>query len=456
MLAPGDFGLYAIVSAVASGLMIFMDLGLCDAVIQAPRLAHIQVSTLFWLNIGIGIAVAVGLALVSPLLGVFFAEPRLAPIVIVWSLTIVFGALSAQHLALLKRAMLFAGVSKLAMLASVISSALAVGLAWFGATYWALVLRDVLNMALTTAGAWLLCRWRPGRPVRNSGIGPMLAFGGHSIGAFIVRRTARNLDRTLLGWRFGPVVAGYYHNAFELAAMFTGLVTEPLRNVAVSSLSRLRDEPGSFRHQYLRALRGVAFLGAAATGVLVACSDDLVMLLLGPQWERSGRILAILGLGAGVSAMYMTNIWLHFSLGRADRMSRWTAVETAAIAAGVTIGLRVGGADGVAWGYTISMFVLCLTGLAYAGHPIGLSFGFTARAVWHQGVAALVAGTGCWGIVYALGMVQTPVMRILSFCSSFVPAYVCLVMLLGGPDSAATDAIGLLMKRLPGRRHWTR
>ncbi len=430
LLVPADFGLYAIVVAVSSGLLIFKDLGLCDAIIQWPSLTDRQVSSLFWVNLGMSVAVAACLAVIAPVLSRVYGEPRLAGIVVVWSLTIIFGGLSAQHLALLKRAMLFAGISKLSMTAAMSSNIGAVALAWHGAGYWALVVREVMNEAVIATGAWVLCRWRPQRPSRHSGIAPMLVFGGHSVVSFVIRRTTRNLDRTLLGWRFGPVVTGYYHMAFELAAMFTALITEPLRNVAVSSLSRLREQPERFRQHYLKAIRGVALASFAATAVLVATSGDLVAIILGPKWQRAGDILRILGLTAGVSAIYMTNIWLHFSLGRADRMVRWTVLEAALIGAGVTAGLRFG-ADGVAWGYCVSMWVLSIIGLWYAGRPVGLTLGDTIAVLWRPAITAVVAGCLCWYIVLTTGLVQSHAARIVFFCASFGPVYVWLIVMLG-------------------------
>jgi O-antigen/teichoic acid export membrane protein len=447
LLMPADFGLYAIVAAVAGGLLIFKDLGLPDAVIQAPSLTDKQVSSLFWVNLGFSVAVAGCLVAVSPVFGRFFAQPRLSGILVVWSLTIVFGALSAQHLALLNRAMLFAGVSKISMVAAIISSVGAVTLAWYGGAYWALVLRDVMNEALLAAGVWFLCRWRPKKPSRRSGTRPLLVFGGHSVVSFIVRRTTRNLDRTLLGWRFGPVVAGWYHTAFELAAMFTSLVADPLRNVAVSSLSKLRAQPERFKQQYLKAISAVAFAGFAATAVVVVTSGDLVAVFLGPKWQRSGEILRILGVGTGVSAIYMTNIWLHFAVGRADRMARWTFLEAGLIGVAVTVGLRFG-AEGVAWGYTLSMCILCITGLWYAGRPVGLTPGETTAALWRPAVAATVAGSLCYYVVLETGFVQAHATRVLFFCASFGPVYFGLVLMLSGGIKRVRSSLDLLRQGL--------
>jgi polysaccharide transporter, PST family len=259
----------------------------------------------------------------------------------------------------------------------------------------------------------------------------MLVFGGHSIFSFIIRRTIRNLDRTLLGWKFGPVATGYYHMAFEFAAMFTTLITEPLRNVAVSTLSRLREQPGRFRQHYLKAIFGVAVACFAATAVLVAASSDLVAVFWGPNWQRTGDILRILGLSAGVSAIYMTNIWLHFSLGRADRMARWTIVEALLIGGAVVVGLHFG-VNGVAWGYSLAMCLLCITGLRYAGRPVDLSLKETTSALWRPAIAALIAASFCWYFVQTTSVVHTHIARLILFCASFGSLYLLLVLALSG------------------------
>jgi PST family polysaccharide transporter len=450
LLMPADFGLYAIVVGVVGGLLIFKDLGLPDAMIQSTILTSRQAGSVFWINLTINIAVVVCLCVASPLLSGFFGEPRLAMMVRVWSLTIFFGALSAQHLALLKRAMLFKSLSKLSVLAAIVSNFAAIILAWLRAGYWALIFREVIYEGITTIGAWLLCGWRPQKPYRNSGIRPMLVFGGHSVASFIIRRTTRNLDRTLLGWRFGPVVTGAYHNAFELAAMLTSFIAEPLRNVAVSSLSRLREQPQVFKQQYLKALRLVAFVCFAAPAVLVAVGGDLVALFLGPKWQHSGDLLRILGLSAGISAISATNVWLHFSLGRADRMARWAVAETVLLGAGVTAGLRFGAA-GVAWGYSVSMCAGCITGLWYAGRPVNLRLKEIAAVLWLQAVAAAVAGILCWYVVLETGFVQVHAARIAAFCVSFGSVYVGLAVMMSGGIKALRSSLEFVKKFLPAK-----
>jgi hypothetical protein len=127
----------------------------------------------------------------------------------------------------------------------------------------------------------------------------------------------------------------------------------------------------------------------------------------------------------------MTNIWLHFSLGRADRMARWILLETLVTAVSVAFGLRFG-APGVAWGYCLAMFLLCITGLMYAGRPVGLGWGELIAPLWRPAAAGAAAAWLCWSVILRAPFVQANVVRLLLFCVSFCLVYACFVLMLGG------------------------
>src|SRR5215469_11478828 len=68
LLAPDDFGLVAIVIVLTSFAPLLIDFGLGDATAQRGKITPGQVSSLFWLCTGIGLAIAVVVAACSPLI----------------------------------------------------------------------------------------------------------------------------------------------------------------------------------------------------------------------------------------------------------------------------------------------------------------------------------------------------------------------------------------------------
>ena len=75
IIDPGDFGLVAMVTAITGVFDIFATGGLSTATIQKPDVSHAQISTLFWINMTIGMLFA-GLCVASgPLVAAFYHEP---------------------------------------------------------------------------------------------------------------------------------------------------------------------------------------------------------------------------------------------------------------------------------------------------------------------------------------------------------------------------------------------
>src|SRR5690349_23031321 len=66
LLDPRDFGLVGMVTAFTGVLNLFRDFGLSSATVQRLDVSEEQLSTLFWINVGIGAALGLILAASSP------------------------------------------------------------------------------------------------------------------------------------------------------------------------------------------------------------------------------------------------------------------------------------------------------------------------------------------------------------------------------------------------------
>src|SRR3974377_2061515 len=129
LLAPEDFGLVAIVTVVTSFAPLLIDFGLGDATTQRKDITQGQVSSLFWLSCGIGLAIALVVASSSSLISTIFGDPRLGPIAVYSaSVFVLFGAAN-QHLALLRRTMQFGKIVIIQIVGTLIGTAISIFLA---------------------------------------------------------------------------------------------------------------------------------------------------------------------------------------------------------------------------------------------------------------------------------------------------------------------------------------
>jgi len=163
-----------------------------------------------------------------------------------------------------------------------------------------------------------------------------------------------------------------------------------LHGVAVSALSKLRHNDVELRRSWAKALSTLAFFSSPAFGLLAATSQDLIILLLGPKWARSGVLLSILALRGIPAAIERTCGWLHVTAGRTDRWMRWGIALACAQFIALWAGLPFG-PTGIVSAYVVLMFVLFIPAIAYSGGPLNIGASAVFEAVWRPMAAALVA-----------------------------------------------------------------
>jgi PST family polysaccharide transporter len=409
LLAPEDFGLVAIVTVLTSFAPLLIDFGLGDATTQRSKITRSQVSSLFWLSSGIGLAIALVVAACSPLIAWIYREPRLEPIALYTAITFVLWGVSNQHLALLRRTMQFGTIAKIQFLGTLAGIAVAILIAFCGYGYWALVLRPIVNTLCVAIGAWLACRWRPGFPIFDDEVKSMVRFGLHVVGFSVTYAMAKAVDRIALGLFYRPDVVGYYQNAVTLYENSTLSALGQLHTVGSAALSKLQSNPAALAQKYEAALSGVAFFVMPMAAILSVTAEDLTVILLGEKWQATGSLLTIIALRGIFHAVELSQGWLHLSIGRVDRWRNWGIVSLVVQVAAVLGGLPFG-ATGVAVAGVIASILIAVPSISYAGRPIGIGATLVVRAVGPQLIGAISTAAGGWWL-------QT---NALTDCSSFV------------------------------------
>src|ERR1700752_698388 len=77
LLTPKDYGLVGMVAAFTGVLSLFRDFGLSSAAVQRITVSEEQISTLFWINILVGVILTLLTAGMAPAIAAFYREPRL-------------------------------------------------------------------------------------------------------------------------------------------------------------------------------------------------------------------------------------------------------------------------------------------------------------------------------------------------------------------------------------------
>ncbi|MBN1479190.1 lipopolysaccharide biosynthesis protein [candidate division KSB1 bacterium] len=364
LLTPKDFGLLAMVTAVTEFARSFRELGLGTLTVQREEINHAQVSTLFWINVSIGILIMLLLITISPLLVWFYSERRLLNICIVLSSIFFISGLTVQHRALLERQMKFGSLGVITIISYLGGFCVAIYLALHGYGVWTLVASEVLSALLFALGTWLFCRWLPGPPQKKTDMKASLQFGSDVSLFEIIQYFSRNIDRMLIGRFYGANSLGLYAKGFQLAMMPIEQIRMVFWDIGFSPLSTLQSDADRFRSFYSRFTSIMSFIYMPIVVFLVIKSESVILLLLGANWKSAAPILRIIALGGFFRPVVATFQLIMVSCGRTRRYVKWGMINSLIMIISFALGI-LWGPIGIAYAFAIASFISLLGAFLY-------------------------------------------------------------------------------------------
>jgi PST family polysaccharide transporter len=367
LLEPKDFGLVGMVTAVTGAFNLFKDAGLSVVTVQKADITDDQISTLFWINLLVGVILGLCCIALGPALVSFYREPRLFWVAAAMGLGFVLNSAGVQHAALLQRQMRFVALATVDIVSWVFSVAVGITLSVAGFGYWALVWMAVVLPTASTAGAWLVARWVPGRPRRRVGAGSMMRFGSTVTLNTLVVYVAYNADKLLVGRLWGAAALGIYGRAYQLINIPTDNLNSAVGGVAISALSRVQNVPALLKQYFLKSYLLVLSFTLPVTVASGLFAADIIGVVLGPKWEPAVPIFRLMAPTIFAFAIINPLGWLLFATGRVRRSLHMALVIAPAVILGYVSGLPFG-AHGVAAGYSIAMALLTIPMTFWAIH----------------------------------------------------------------------------------------
>jgi PST family polysaccharide transporter len=326
ILFPSDFGLLAMISPILGFVAIINDVGFSQILVQKPSIFQSQVSNLFWINLALGSAFGVMLAACSPLVAYIYGEPKVLALTVVMSLMIPLGMLSLHPNALLARQLRFATVAKIDVAAAALGSAVTLVCAFAGLSYWSLALGQLAATMLTIVMSWRLCGWKPSLPTRSLSVRAEFAFGRNVTATNLSVFATTTADKLLIGIVQGPVQLGLYDRSYRLLIQPLSQLMLPLNRVAVPLLSRVSNDPATFRQTYLFMVQLLAVATMPVLAVCIADGTTVVRFLLGSRWEPAAPMFTWFCVGGLTAGVYSSAAWLFIARDRTGPMVKyWTS-----------------------------------------------------------------------------------------------------------------------------------
>ncbi len=353
LLTPTDYGLLALVVAVVGVGEILRDFGLSSAAIQARTLSTQQRDNLFWINTGIG-AVLTAICLAgAPLAGSLFDDDRLVPVMQGLAIIFLLNGLAAQYRAGLVRQMRFRALAVVDLVAPLVALIAAIVIAVAGGGASALVMQQVLTMAVGLVLAAVMARWLPGLPHRGVPMRGFISFGGWLFGSQVITYLAKNIDNFVNFRAFGADAAGLYSRPFQLLMTPLNQVRSPATQVALPALSQVQDDRERFNEYVKAGQLALALPLTVVLAVIVGAAGPVVDVFLGDKWTQSVPILQFLALAGLFQTLAFVGYWVYLARALTNSLMYYSIVAAILKIVCVLVGSHWG-LNGVAAGYAVS------------------------------------------------------------------------------------------------------
>ena len=360
LIAPEDFGLVAIVAVFTGLFSLLSDMGVGVAIVQYRDLTEEDYGALFGFSVLLALGLTAAFCAASPLIAAFYGDPRLIALCCAASPQLLFATLNMVPSGLMLKERRFDTIGIRLVCATVVSGAVAIGLALAGAGCYALVAQSALSALIVLA-------WNLGtRGIRfvslrfKAPLRRIFSYSAYQFGFSLINYFSRNLDNMLIGRFMGSAQLGYYDKAYKLTGYPLSAFSSVIGSIIQPYMAEHQDEPDAIFNCFMKIEKLLSLVGVVVAVVFISASSEIIQVCFGPGWESSIPVFAVLGVSVYFQMMGNPSGAFFQSLGRTDYMFRVGVINTCITVIGLCAGLFGGSiltvAYGIATAYCLHMF----------------------------------------------------------------------------------------------------
>lgn len=443
LLSPEEFGTIGLLYLFTGLSVAFIDSGFSTALIQCRDATHVDESTVFWFNLGMGLLVAGLLYGAAPSISDFYAQPILVPLTGILALSLAINALGGIHQTLLSKRLDFKTPMRIGVASTVASGLIAIALAQAGSGVWALAAQALVASVVNTSLLWVSSGWRPLATFSTASVRRLFGFGGYLMIAGLLDVAYSRAYSLFIGKLFGVRDLGLYNRADSTRQVPVEGLSGILARVAFPIFSAASSDKARLRRGVQYALRGIMLVNVPMMLGLMVTADTVLRVVFGEQWRPAAPILQILCLAGVFWPLHIINLDVLKAQGHAQLFFSLEVVKkiigTTLLVLGLTQGLI-----GLAWSQVVFGFLAFLINAHYTRR-------FLDYGAWSQFLdflPILMVSVGMAILVYFAGSHLNQPLPFILTIQVLLGVVVVLLVSISLPLRAFQDAVSLLNRRV--------
>jgi len=347
LLSPQDYGVMALAMIVISFVGFFNEVGIGAAIVQKTDLTTTEVNGCFAIAVLCSLVLSGLTILGSGLAADFFHTPILRAMISILATAFILGSFNTVPMAFLRKELKFKIIAIINFLGVLVQSLTSIILAANDYGAWSLVWGFVASSAVQTLCAFWFSSWRPSGGYDLREAADLVFYGLHVTTSRIFWYLYSNADKVIISKLLGNRELGIYDMSFGLASLPSEQISTLVTNVASPLFSKLQHNLQDINHIILKFSRGIAYITYPVLIGMLACSHELIVVLLGEKWLEIQIPFGALCLRGLLKSIDPLLSQVLISTGHAKKLAAYTALCSVVMSSAVMIGALTNGLLGI-------------------------------------------------------------------------------------------------------------
>ncbi len=318
LIEPEAYGLITTVTIMTSILLVFVDSGMANSLIQKKDPDDLDFSSVFYFNVGFCLLLYGGLFLAAPLIASAYGQPQLEQVLRVLGLTVVVAGVKNVQQAYVAKTLQFKRFFFATLGGTLLAGLVGIVMALRGFGVWALVAKELVNVTVNTAILWLTVGWRPKWMFSFARLKGLLAYGWKLLASSLLDTVYNRLQQIIIGYRYSQADLAFYDRANSMPNLIVENINTSIDSVLLPVLSSEQDHREQVRAMTRRAIKISTYIMMPMMMGLAVCAEPLVRLLLTEKWLPCVPYMRIFCFSYAFYPIHTANLSAIKAMGRSD------------------------------------------------------------------------------------------------------------------------------------------
>lgn len=284
MTRAEDYGAVAIINIFISIADVFLSSGLNTSLIQKRDADDLDFSTIFYLNLGLSLALYLVLFGTAPFIAQAYDMPILKSTIRVFALRIPVSAFQVIQVAYISKKMQFKKFFFATITGTILSAVVGIAMAIKGMGVWALIGQYLTNTVIDTMMLWATVKWIPKKMFSIKAAVPLIKYSWKVMMTDLLGTLCNNLGDFIIGAKYNSANLAYYTKGKQLPQLFRTNIYTTLISVLFPGIAAVNDNMITVKKITRKSVRIMAYIVFPISLGLMAAGDTIIEVFFTEKW----------------------------------------------------------------------------------------------------------------------------------------------------------------------------